>query len=296
MTPSRTPESPDMSWRRPLAFVSSAVLLLLALAPAPAHADENLWGYLYGSDTLPKGRSEVYVWWTNRVDKADGEYRGTDIKFEVEHGFSDRFQMSLYLNSRGHHIENVTGLENRDVFGFDGMQVAFKYAPMSVYKDPFGLALYFEPGYSHRDKISGAPIQEWEYEAKVIAQKNFAEDRLALATNLTLEQEFEREEGDVDFEGELVGEWTTGLSYRFAPGWHAGVELRAHTEFPDMDFANQEHAAWFAGPNLHYGGQKWWATVTVLPQIGGWPHEDGSKLHLEEHERLETRLKLGVNL
>ena len=63
-----------------------------------------------------------------------------------------------------------------------------------------------------------------------------------------------------------------------------------------MSLSNQEHAAWFAGPTLHYGAQKWWATATLLPQIGGWPHEDGSKLHLDEHERIETRLKIGVNL
>ena len=40
--------------------------LLAALAiPAPLHltpawADENVWGYLYGTDTLPKGGSEIY--------------------------------------------------------------------------------------------------------------------------------------------------------------------------------------------------------------------------------------------
>ena len=278
--------------------VLSALLLLagLGLSAPRAVADENLWGYVYGSDTLPKGRSEIYAWWTTRSDKADGEYRGTDVKFEFEHGFSDRFQSSLYLNYRGHHIEGVTGYDDLDVFGFDGAQVSMKYRLTSPYKDAIGLALYFEPGFSLRDKITGGRVQEWEFETKIIAQKNFMEDRLALATNLTVEQEFERDKGTNDFEGELIGEWTTGLSYRFAPGWFAGGEVRAHTEFPDMDLANQEHAAWFAGPNLHYGTRKWWATVSVMPQIGGWPHADGSKLHLDEHERIETRLKLGLNL
>ena len=43
----------------------------------------------------------------------------------------------------------------------------------------------------------------------------------------------------------------------------------------------------------HYGARKWWFTLTVLPQIAGRPHEDGSSLYLEEHEKLETRLKFG---
>lgn len=279
-------------------IAASAVVLLAGLAavPAPSRADENLWGYVYGADTLPRGRSEIYAWWTTRSDKADGAYRGTDVKLEFERGFSDRFQGSLYLNFRGHHIAGVTGYEDRDEFGLDGAQVSFKYRLLSAYKDPLGLAVYFEPGYTSREKITGERVDEWEFETKIIAQKNFAEDRLAIATNLTLEQEFERERGEELFEGELIGEWTAGVSYRFAPGWFAGAEVRAHTEFPDMDLSNQEHAAWFAGPNLHYGARRWWATVSIMPQIGGWPHGDGSRLHLDEHERIETRLKLGVNL
>ena len=89
---------------------------------------------------------------------------------------------------------------------------------------------------------------------------------------------------------------TTGLSYRVASGWFLGVEGRYHSEYPDWtNGLHREHYAFFAGPSIHYGGKKWWVTATYLPQIYGAPHEPGSSLHLEEHEKRELRLKIGYN-
>jgi hypothetical protein len=50
----------------------------------------------------------------------------------------------------------------------------------------------------------------------------------------------------------------------------------------------------FAGPNLHYANQSWWATLTVLPQLTGWPENSGSR-DLQHFEKLQVRLKVGVN-
>ena len=272
-------------------------LPLVAGGPAPARADENMFGYTYGSETLPKGKGEIYAWITRRSGKESGTYHAWDLSTEGEYGFSDRFQTSLYLNWRAHDIENVPGFDDRDGLGFQGAQLAFKVRLTSPYDSPIGLALYFEPGYSHIEKISGERVQEWEFESKLIAQKNFAGDKLITAANFMVEQEFERASGGgPDFEGELLMELTAGASLRVAPRWFVGVEGRGHTEFPDMDLGNQEHLAWFLGPNLHYGSKKWWFTATVLQQVDGWPNTGDSSLHLEEHERSEMRLKIGVNL
>ena len=65
--------------------------------------------------------------------------------------------------------------------------------------------------------------------------------------------------------------------------------------FPD--YGTREFWAWFAGPSLHYGGEKYWATLTWMPQLKGGPTDPdrSTSLHLEERERSETRLKFGVN-
>jgi hypothetical protein len=269
----------------------------LALFARPARADENLFGFLYGSETLPQGKGEIYGWATLRSGKESGTYRGYDFSTEGEYGISDHFQGSLYLNFRGHEIEDVPGFENRSNVGFQGAQVALKYALLSPYEDPIGLALYFEPGYSHIGKSSGERVQEWEFETKVIAQKNFAEDRLVWAANGVIEQEFERESGgSADFEGELGLEFATGLSYRVASGWNVGVEGRTSGGFHDMDLSQHEEQAWFLGPNVHYGSKSWWFTLAHIRQVGGWPNTGTSDLQLDGFTKSETRLKLGVNL
>jgi hypothetical protein len=45
---------------------------------------------------------------------------------------------------------------------------------------------------------------------------------------------------------------------------------------------------------VHYGSAKWWATLTVLPQVAGDPDTRWG-LELDEHTRIEVRLIAGYN-
>jgi hypothetical protein len=275
---------------------------LAGLSAAPAQADENFFGYTYGAETLPAGQTEAYLWATDRRSKDEGHYDAQDYKLELEHGLTNRLQGSVYFNFASHHIR---GLEpefhavDRD-FGFQGISTEFKYNVLSPYKDGIGLAFYAEPGWSRIRKVEGDKVKEYELELKAILQKNFLDDRLIWAANLTAEFEWEHAKdeltGDHEWEKELAIEATTGLSYRVAPNWFLGVEGRYHSEYPDWTHGlHREHYALFAGPSLHYGGKKWWFTATYLPQIHGSPSEPGSSLQLDEHEKRELRLKIGYN-
>ena len=66
-----------------------------ALGLAQARADENLFGYTYTADVLPKGKWEAEQWVTSSIGKESGSFVGTDLRTEVEHGFTDRLQGSL---------------------------------------------------------------------------------------------------------------------------------------------------------------------------------------------------------
>lgn len=286
--------------RRPSLAHALSILLLAAIVyglPSPAAADENYFGYCYGSETLPKGRSEAYVWLTSRIGKGIGTYQAWDNYNEIEHGFTDRFQASLYLNTSGHRIKGNPEWADNSSFGFEGVRTAFKYAVTSPYKNAVGIAVYVEPEFSRRFKISGESFREFALETKLILQKNFRDDTIVSVLNLTYEHEWEREleDGEPEYEPEIALEATAGVSYRFRPNWFIGGEARTHSEYPDADLGNEEHRAWFAGPNVHYGGRKWWFTLTVLPQLHGRPHENSDSLFLGEHERLETRVKIGFN-
>jgi Family of unknown function (DUF6662) len=284
-------------------FAFHITLIVALLIPAPllltqARADENLWGYLYGTDTLPAGGNEIYLWTTSRNQKGKGTYRAWDNMLEFEHGFTDRFQASFYLKGRSHQIDGGAidddpGRKLHRGLEFNGVNVALKYNPLSVYKDLFGLALYLEPEYSRIHKITGERMNQFGLETKLILQKNFFDDQLALAYNLTVEPEWTKFKASGEREKELELEHTVGPSYRFLPNWFAGVEGRYHSEYPD--FKAREHSAYFLGPNIHYGAEKWWLTFAFLPQVWGHPHtpgRSGSGLHFGEHERYEFRLKL----
>ena len=298
------PIRPPLHPARGLPIVGAA--LLLGLYTLPGYADENLFGYVTGADTLPKGANEVYLWATDRRDKGQGKYAAQDYRIELERGLTDHLTGSLYLNWRAHDIDGAapadeTGMpEYPDInrFGFQGVQGSLKYNFLSPYTHPFGLSLYVEPGYSEIFKITGQEQQEMSLETKLIVQKNFLEDQLIWATNLTPEFEVRKFEGEDEWETELSFEVTSGVSYRFAPKWFGGLEGRYHSEYPDWPDANtREHYGLFLGPTLHYGAKQWWWTFTYLPQLTGRPSDPNrdEDLHLHEHEKRELRMKVGYN-
>jgi hypothetical protein len=266
-------------------------------AAQPARADENYFAYSYGSETLPKGKSEAYLWVTDRRGKNLGSYDAQDYKIELEHGFSDRFQASLYMNFTSHHIDGLEPeLEDQHRnFGWNGMQASFKYAFTSPYKDGIGVALYVEPGFARYGKKSGERETQLSLETKLLLQKNFLDDKLIWVGNITAEQEFEHEGGD-DWESELEFELSSGLAYNVAPGWHLGVEGRytsAYENFPE-EFHRSDYAL-FVGPTVHYATRKWWATLSYQPQVDGGPNIRSSSRNLADYEKREIRLKLGYN-
>lgn len=283
------------------AGLAGLVLALTALTAGEARADENYFGYSYGTETLPAGASEAYVWWTRRTGKGEGDYRADDVQVEFEHGWTDRFQSSIYLTGRAYDYaggavrDEETGEASAKHSGlhFDGAKASFKWSLKSPERDGYGVALYVEPEYSTLHRPDGAKFKELGLETKLLLQKNFLDGQVVSVYNLTLEPEWEREDGA--WEKELYVENSAGVSYRFAPRWFVGAEARLDAAYPD--YASREFWALFAGPSIHYGGEKYWATLTWMPQIKGGPTdvERSSRLHLDERERSETRLKFGIN-
>ena len=280
--------------RRALAM---AMLAVGVVASASARADENIFAYSYGSETLPKGASEAYVWITDRRDKNLGEYNAQDYQLEVEHGLDDNFQGSLYLTFQSNHIKGLSP-ELGDIdrnFAFNGAKGSLKWALSSPYTSPIGVAVYLEPGFARYNAKSGERQTKLFLESKLLLQKNFMNDKLVLVGNITAEQEFEHEGGG-EWESELELEGSTGLAYNVAPGLHLGGELRytaAYENFPN-EFHRSDYAL-FAGPTVHYTTRKWWATLSYQQQVAGGPDVRSGSLNLADYTRQEVRLKLGYN-
>ena len=273
---------------------------LAGLAATPASADEQYFGYTYSAELLGKGQTEAELWVTDRRGKAEGQFDAQDYRIELEHGVTNRFSIAGYANFAGHHIRNSDERVDRD-FALRGLSAEFKYQLLSPYKDGLGLTLYAEPAWS-RIHGGGEKGTELELEFKALIQKNFLDDRLIWAANLTVEPEWEKEQEEVspgvvesEWEKELKLEVSSGLTYRVANGWYAGVEGRYASVYPNWTHGlHRETYAVFAGPAVHYGGKKWWATLSYQPQLFGSPSPDGGRA-LDEYEKRELRLKIGYN-
>lgn len=293
-------------------FVVGLSLGLILSAGRICFAGENLFGFSYLTETLPKGKWEFEQSYQGKFGKVRGSYQNSLFRTELEYGVTDNFQTALYLNTRHVHAsknnrDETTGGEdvpddadpNRSYNKFTYDSVSFEgiYRMLSPYKDPLGLALYLEPSFG---------TNKYGIEPKLLLQKNFLDDKLVLAVNITWEFEWEKEKEsdgtyDSEFEHEMEWENTAGISYRIANNWWTGIEFRNHNEFEGFRLAKMEHNAYFAGPTVHYGGEKFWTTASVLFQLP-WARglsEDQrdeiahGKIFGNEHEAIEVRVKMG---
>lgn len=276
----------------------SGLIALALVSTTTLFAHEEPFGYSRGAQSEAQGEWEVTQWATARTGKESGRYWGLDLRTELEYGVTDRFQTAIYLNSAYHFLQNSHGssesFEDRNQFGLNGGSIELKYQLLNPRNDRWGFAVYFEPGYSSISGVDGSRHDEYELETKLILQKNFFNDRLITVLNYTLEPEFEREAGS-PWSTSLGMAWSGGASWRFSSRWRLGVEARLVTEFEDADLHRAEYLVLSLGPTVHYTSDHFFATLTVLPQVIGWPDARGvAGLHLDEKEKLEVRLKVGT--
>lgn len=281
------------------------------LAPLVCRADENLLGYVAGAEVIPRGGWELYNITTMRRDKDVGYYQAFDNEIELEYGVSDRFNVfgGVQLLSVDTHGLSIDGyLPGGEDVGpeLSGVELGGKYNFLRPAADGYGLSLRFGLDYSWLDHHSGEDKDTASFEVDLIGQKYFLDGQLIWVTNVGLESTYadrapidDLPEGfdwptDPEMEIELKG--GMGLSYRFVPNWYIGGEAIYETEFETE--VGQERWSVFAGPSLHYGSAKWWATLTYFPQITGGGEvfiDQTADLHLVEKTKQEVRLKIGIN-
>lgn len=291
--------------------VSAAVALGALALPSAAHADENLFGYNTGAETLPKDSAEIYVFNTLRTNKGQGHYTALDTEIEGEYGVTDRITLSaaasfLTIDTNGLVIDGYLPGPIKKGPRFNGVEVKAKFNVLSPALDNFGLAIITSAEIKTLDPHSGQDKTEYEGRVVIAAQKYFMQGQLIWVGNLGLKAAHETRKPianlPVGFDWPTTPEMEieltagTGLSYRVAPNWFIGAETQYSSEYETE--VGQERWSLFAGPTIHYGGEKFWATLTWFPQIKGggerYPGQTGS-LHLIEKTKTEVRLKLGLN-
>ncbi len=289
-----------------------AAAMAVCLMSGSAFADENLFGYIRGAETLPQGSWDLYQVLTSRTDKGVGTYSALDSKTELEYGVTNSLSLSgaLLMQSVFAHGIMINAYVPGDInkgMSPSGLEFSAKYNFLSPAKDPIGFSVYFALNHSWLDKHSGQDKDSTSMELEFILQKYFLEGELIWAGNVGTESTYAKRYGVANLPPDF--EWPThpemeialnagmGLSYRFLPKWFVGAEVLYETEYETE--VGQERWSTFVGPNLHYGSENWWATITwFLQPNGGGPGYDGqtdNTQHLIEKTKQEARLKVGFN-
>ncbi|MEY2863585.1 MAG: hypothetical protein RLY58_1292, partial [Pseudomonadota bacterium] len=227
-------------------LLSQSVLLTLMVLAGQAQADENLFGYVKGAETLPQGGRELYQWATVRDDKGAGDYTAIDWKTEFEQGITDRFTASVALkmqsvDTSGILINGYMPADKKINLKLSGLELGAKYNFLSPAADDIGLSANFEFNYSSIDPHSGQDKDTLSFESMLIAQKYLMDASLIWVANLGFEGTYAKRapianlpadfEWPTEPEMELEIKLGTGLSYRFAPNWYVGAETQYETEF-----------------------------------------------------------------
>jgi len=284
---------------------------MVMLGGHSALADENLFGHVRGVETLPEGSWEIYQTLNDREDKGTGHYRAIDGTTEVEYGVTNRFSVTggiraMSLDTHGIEVDGYLPEDRKFTLRFAGVELAAKYNFLSPALAPVGVAGYWELDYMTIDPNSGQDKTTISAEGLLLLQKYFLEGQLIWVGNLGLESTYAKRdhidglpedfEWPTDPEMEIELTAGSGLTYRFAPRWFAGVEALYETEYETE--VGQERWSVFAGPNLHYATEHWWATLSYLGQLdGGGEHiSPNDDLHLIEKTKREIIFKFGVNL
>lgn len=297
-------------------------LMSMGVYAGTANADENLFGYIKGAETMPQGTFELDQQITYRGDKGVGTYHAWDSKTELEYGVTDKFEAAVYVKGQAINTKNIivdAYIPGNEQYGprFSGVGTEFKYMFLSPAKDDIGLAGYLDLGYNWLDNHSGLDKDSYSVEAKLIAQKYFMEGQMVWAGNVGIESTYAKRaplsasrqarldaivgpgnfDWPTDNEMEVELSAGTGLSYRFASNWSIGAEALYESEYETT--VGQERWSVFAGPTLHYGGDKFWATLTAFHQLKGYGNPNSSQLdddlQLIERTKNEVRLKVGFD-
>jgi len=260
---------------------------LAALGLGEASATERLFTYTYEPETMPKTGMEYEQWVTLRSGRnstvGQENFNLWEFREELEYGVTDNYTLSLYLNQSSQSYRDPSTGEDFSKSRFDGISLENKYLVLNPVDHAVGLSLYLEP------RFAG---DEAELEQKIILGQRHGNWKWALNFTHATEwsDNFHETEGEVEV--------SVGVSYELSKHWSIGLEARDHNELPEYE--KWENTALYVGPVVSYRQEKWWAALTVMPQVYGanfGENPDGNtNLELEGHERWNVRLLLGFSL
>ncbi|HUS00558.1 MAG TPA: hypothetical protein VMY77_02460 [Chitinophagaceae bacterium] len=262
-------------------------VFLFCICTLSTIAQDRYFARTYTSHVLPKGAIDLEFWHTSRLGRANQFFHAQDQRMEVEFGLGRNVLTAFYFN----HFQNrvSTGLNGTATSHQIGFSNEWKFKLSDPSANKIGSALYFEAGIKGGDEV--------ELETKIILDKYVGKSLFAFNGVAEFEKEFEWENGSVESEG-----WSTPIEFDLAymynvkPTFGLGLEIVNKNDIAKGK--GWKNSIFYAGPTVNFRSGKWFVIVNYLPQLGNIHktiYSPGNKV-LDDHERAEARILLGISL
>ena len=253
-----------------------------------------IFGFSEGSGIGLEGEKEVSIDTTGRFGKRDGRYAATETKFEFEYTPNQYVQLEFGPLAAGHFIRDVTDLDNRTAVRPSGFFGEIRYLVLDRPASPIAVTVSFEPNYRAFDETGGAPVQNYEFETKIMADAELVKNRLYAAVHLIYEPEATKV-ADGSWEKESTFGLTSAVSFHLLPELLVGAEVDYYRHYEGTFFNTFTGDALFVGPTVYYKfARKMFLTAAWNAQVWGREIETGNRLNLEEFSRSRAKLKVAV--
>lgn len=260
-------------------ILSLTLVLSLVLT---ASAQDRIFTHTYQSNVLPAGASEIEYWNTLRSGR-EHFYNAIDQRLEFELGVGHKMQTSFYLNMTTEMFApGDSVMLHESLISFSN---EWKWKLTDPVANKIGTSLYLEAGFSG---------DEIEIEGKLILDKQIGKNLFAVNLVGEYEYSFHPLNGKIHTETETPFE--IDLAWMHECGKNAGIGIEAwnHNEVKESEW---ENSAWYAGPSVHFGGERWFINFNIAPQFMNARYEKGGspKPDLVDHEKVNARCLLSFS-
>ncbi len=223
--------------------------------------------------------------------KRSGRYAATETELEYEFTPTQYLQIELGPTVSYYNIQNVPGLDNRNLAAINGFEAALR--PIIIDRGTSSLAVTgsIEPEFHSRDETSGAKVINYGLETRLEADIELIKNRLFFGSNLLYEPETTRADLGA-WQKESTWGVSAALAYQIVPKVVIGADLWYLQHYEGLAFNTFTGDAVYLGPTLYWQiASKVLVSAAFETQIAG--HEVGAtpaNLDLTDFSRMRARL------
>lgn len=254
-----------------------------------------MFAYTYQTNVLSKGDFDLEFQNTFAAGKVGkfspyvfGQHLDQRLEFEI--GLGRKIQTAFYFNSELFNFADTTSYDL-----IQELKISFSNEWKWKLSDPMankiGVALYEEL------EVGG---NNFESETKIILDKRWQKDLVAF--NIVGKYEIEKEVFR-DGVNKTVAEWTHNSPVEFYLGYlhfikpeiGLGIELKNNNDITKED--GWVNSVVFAGPAVHFSVDRFFANISVLPQIANLHKTEAApgNRDLNGYEAVEIRALIGYS-